>query len=90
MTLCLRCNFHKGVSVLDENIIAERQQYIKEVNKIFTNDEVIEMNLILNEYFKPHKKRSRAKYKKRGYKIWDSKNNKGSIWKIFNEMNSHK
>lgn len=90
MTLCLKCNFHKGVAVLDEQTISIRQAYINEANKIFSDSEIIEMNIILNEYFKPRKKRSKAIYKKRGYVIWNKKNHNRKILEIFNEMNSQK
>jgi hypothetical protein len=62
LTLCLRCNFKKGIHPLPEEEFLQVEQYVLLVNEIFTNKE--EMNAILKEYFTHGDGRYKNKKKK--------------------------
>lgn len=86
LTLCWRCNFKKGISILPVKELQKIYLYLHKVNSHFSLIKKIEMNIILYEYFingsNLKKKRqlpiiSKSKYKYSNDQIQDLVKKKG-------------
>ncbi|MFA5727352.1 MAG: hypothetical protein WC886_06905, partial [Saccharofermentanaceae bacterium] len=63
LTLCWKCNFKKGTSILSNKELKEIYSYINKANNQFSLIDKIEMNAILYEYFSKGKDKHGRKNK---------------------------
>jgi hypothetical protein len=81
LTLCLKCNFKKGIRPLSEEEFIIVESYVLLANKIFSEKTQYKMNYILKEYFtngdgKPKNKKGRRRLREVSLKHYEESLNK--------------
>lgn len=92
ITLCWKCNSVKFQSELPEDEYAQIQNYLSQANSQFTEEQQIEMEKVITEYYDSLLEKRRKRKKSKAFKLTDDdwnemalrdKNGKIIPWSIY-------